>query len=109
MADASAAFAALSEQLELLVLWPFTSFGTFSSGGVSVGSIKLEIIETNATTPWSTAQDRHKFKGSPSGRRAPLMTPTSPTWMRGRALMQHRRCSSVRENRAERTCTSRTS
>ena len=55
MADASAAFAVLADQLALPVLWPFTSFGTFSSGGVSVGSIKLEVIEPGATAPWSTA------------------------------------------------------
>jgi hypothetical protein len=42
MSDASAAFAVLTERLKLPVLWPFTSFGAFSSGGVSVGSIKLE-------------------------------------------------------------------
>ena len=56
MTDASAAFAVLTEQLRLPVMWPFTSFGGFSSGGVSVGSIKLEVIETNPTTPWSSAQ-----------------------------------------------------
>jgi hypothetical protein len=41
MADAKAAFAVVAEQLQLPALWPFTSFGEFSSGGVSVGSIKL--------------------------------------------------------------------
>lgn len=63
MADASAAFAVLAEQLRLPVLWPFTSFGVFSSGGVSVGSIKLEIIEANSTAPWSTAQEPPQIQG----------------------------------------------
>lgn len=63
MADASAAFAVLAERLQLPVLWPFTSFGEFSSGGVSVGSIKLEIIEPNATAPWCTAQDPPQIQG----------------------------------------------
>lgn len=63
MADASAAFGILAEQLGLPVLWPLTSFGSFSSGGVSVGSIKLEIIETNAVTPWSTAQEPPQIQG----------------------------------------------
>jgi hypothetical protein len=63
MADASAAFAVLAEQLELPVLWPFTSFGVFSSGGVSVGSIKLEIIESNSTAPWSTASGQPRIQG----------------------------------------------
>lgn len=62
-ADASAAFAVLADQLELPVLWPFTAFGTFSSGGVSVGSIKLEIIEPNPAAPWSTAQDPPQIQG----------------------------------------------
>lgn len=62
-ADASTAFGMLAEQLSLPVLWPMTSFGTFSSGGVSVGSIKLEIIETNAVTPWSSAQDPPQIQG----------------------------------------------
>ena len=57
MADASAVFAVLTRQLQLPVLWPFTSFGAFSSGGVSVGNIKFEIIEASAVTPWSTAQE----------------------------------------------------
>lgn len=54
MTQASAAFAVLTEQLQLPVLWPYTFFGAFFSGGVSVGSIKLEIIEANPTAPWYT-------------------------------------------------------
>lgn len=63
MVDASAAFAVLAEQLELPVLWPFTAFGAFSSGGVSVGSIKLEVIETNEVAPFSSAQDPPQVQG----------------------------------------------
>jgi hypothetical protein len=63
MSEASAGFEALSEQSGLPVLWPFTSFGTFSSGGVSVGSIKLEVIEDNAVAPWSSAQDSPQIQG----------------------------------------------
>lgn len=63
MEDASAAFAVLADQLELPVLWPFASFGVFSSGGVSVGSIKLEIIEPNTAAPWSTAQVPPRIQG----------------------------------------------
>lgn len=36
MVGAAEVFPALSEQLELPVLWPFGSFGEFSSGGVSL-------------------------------------------------------------------------
>jgi hypothetical protein len=63
MRDASAAFAVLVEQLRLPPLWPFTSFGAFSSGGVSVGSIKLEIIEANAAAPWCLAHDPPQIQG----------------------------------------------
>lgn len=63
MVSASGAFAVLTEQLELPALWPFTSFGTFASGGVSVGSIKLEILEANPVTPWSSAQDPPQIQG----------------------------------------------
>lgn len=63
MPDASTAFAVLVEQLALPVLWPFTSFGMFSSGGVSVGSIKLEVIEPNDAAPWCTAQSPPQIQG----------------------------------------------
>jgi len=63
MVDAAAAFAALTEQLELPALWPFTSFGGFASGGVSVGSIKLEIIDSTTEVPFSTAQDPPEIQG----------------------------------------------
>jgi hypothetical protein len=70
MTDASAAFAVLTEHLRLPVLWPFTSFGSFSSGGVSVGSIKLEIIDANPEIPWSRAHHPPRIQGiafRPSG------------------------------------------
>ena len=63
MADASGAFAVLTGELDLPVMWPFTSFGDFASGGVSVGSIKLEVIEANATAPWCIAQDPPQIQG----------------------------------------------
>jgi hypothetical protein len=63
MPEADAAFDVLATELELPVLWPFTSFGMFSSGGVSVGSIKLEIIEANATAPWCTPHAPPQIQG----------------------------------------------
>jgi hypothetical protein len=63
MPDAEAAFEVLAMELELPILWPFTSFGTFSSGGVSVGSIKLEIIEANATAPWCRPHEPPQIQG----------------------------------------------
>lgn len=63
MRDASAAFAVLVGHRRLPPLWPFTSFGAFSSGGVSVGSIKLEVIEANAAAPWCLAQDPPQIQG----------------------------------------------
>jgi hypothetical protein len=63
MTDATAAFAALTEDLGLPVLWPFTSFGSFSSGGVSLGNIKLEVIDDNPDAPWSRAQQPPRVQG----------------------------------------------
>jgi hypothetical protein len=63
MADASGAFAVLTGELDLPVMWPFTSFGDFASGGVSVGSIKLEVIEANTTAPWCIAQGPPQIQG----------------------------------------------
>ncbi|EWT04352.1 hypothetical protein N864_14175, partial [Intrasporangium chromatireducens Q5-1] len=63
MTEASAAFDVLSTGLGLPILWPMTSFGSFSSGGVSLGSIKLEIIESNAVTPWCAAHHPPRIQG----------------------------------------------
>ena len=63
MTDAQDAFAILTDDLGLPAMWPFTSFGDFASGGVSLGSIKLEIIEANATAPWCLAQDPPQIQG----------------------------------------------
>jgi hypothetical protein len=61
--DASTVFAGLVEELRLPVLWPFTTFGSFASGGVSIGSIKLEVLESNDVSPWSLAQDPPQVQG----------------------------------------------
>lgn len=63
MTEASAAFDVLTSGLGLPTLWPMTSFGSFSSGGVSLGSIKLEIIESNAVTPWCAAHHPPRIQG----------------------------------------------
>ena len=63
MADAARAFAVLAGELGLPVLWPFTSCGGFASGGVSVGSIKLEVIGADATAPWCTPHDPPRIQG----------------------------------------------
>ena len=73
MLDASAGFASLTRDLSLPVMWPFTSFGGFASGGVSLGSIKLEVIDSTTEVPFSRAQDPPEIQASPSGRRAPSM------------------------------------
>ena len=63
MADAAQAVAVLADELRLPVMWPFTSFGGFASGGVSVGSIKLEVIQADATAPWCLAHDPPRIQG----------------------------------------------
>src|SRR5690349_4836985 len=70
MSEARDGFAVLTEQLDLPVMWPFTSFGGFASGGVSLGNIKLEIIEANPIAPWCTAHHPPRIQGvafRPSG------------------------------------------
>lgn len=63
MVPAPEAFAVLTEELRLPAMWPFTSFGSFSSGGVSVGNIKLEIIEANSAAPWCVPQSPPRVTG----------------------------------------------
>lgn len=63
MVGAAEAFGLLVDDLALPVLWPFRSFGGFASGGVSVGSIKLELLEATATAPFSTAHDPPEIQG----------------------------------------------
>ena len=39
-------FALLKETLQLPVAWPMTSYGGFASGGVAVGNMNLEVVES---------------------------------------------------------------
>jgi hypothetical protein len=45
-----------SDLTSVTVMWPFTSFGAIASGGVSLGNIKLEVVEANSTAPWCIPQ-----------------------------------------------------
>ncbi|WP_460937206.1 hypothetical protein [Phycicoccus ginsengisoli] len=63
MVGAEEAFEVLSADLGLPVLWPFTSFGAFASGGLSVGSTKLEVIGATDAAPWCTAQILPQIQG----------------------------------------------
>ena len=63
MVGAEEAFEVLSADLGLPVLWPFTSFGAFASGGLSVGSTKLEVIGATDAAPWCTAQIPPQIQG----------------------------------------------
>lgn len=53
-------FETLTVDLRLPVAWPFTSFGGFSSGGVALGNVNLEVI---AAPPNSTTQGTTRFSG----------------------------------------------
>lgn len=44
--NAADGFAFLSETLRLPVVWPFTDYGVFASGGVHLGNTNLEIIKS---------------------------------------------------------------
>lgn len=43
--DAAKLFTVLSDTFQLPVAWPFSTHGTFSSGGVSLGNVNLEVIQ----------------------------------------------------------------
>lgn len=47
--DAAKLFTVLSDTFQLPVAWPFSVHGTFSSGGVSLGNVNLEVIQGPAT------------------------------------------------------------
>ena len=45
--DPHRAFAYLTKQLELPVVWPFSDHGAFASGGVSLGNLNLEVVRAS--------------------------------------------------------------
>jgi hypothetical protein len=53
-------FDTLTGELRLPVAWPFTSYGAFTSGGVALGNVNLEIIAAPTTTP---GVDTTRFSG----------------------------------------------
>ena len=57
IAAPEAAFRWLTETLGLPVAWPFTEYGPFASGGVSLGSINLEILRSSEELPFLTARE----------------------------------------------------
>jgi hypothetical protein len=48
-------FALLSDVFELPVAWPMSSYGNFASGGIAVGNVNLEIMQSSASNPSSPA------------------------------------------------------
>lgn len=48
--DAKELFTLLSETFQLPVAWPMAEYGNFSSGGVAVGNVNLEIIKADQTS-----------------------------------------------------------
>lgn len=53
-------FEMLTGDLRLPVAWPFTTYGSFSSGGVALGNVNLEII---AAPPATTGEGTTRFSG----------------------------------------------
>jgi hypothetical protein len=45
--DPLRAFTYLTEQLELPVAWPLSDYGVFTSGGVSLGNLNLEVLSAS--------------------------------------------------------------
>lgn len=53
--DAATLFAVLTDTFQLPVAWPFSGHGNFSSGGVSLGNVNLEVLqETDPSAKGST-------------------------------------------------------
>ncbi|MEZ4702520.1 MAG: VOC family protein [Rhodothermales bacterium] len=49
--EARGLFAVLTDTLRLPVAWPMTDYGGFVSGGVAIGDVNLEIIQTEEGAP----------------------------------------------------------
>ncbi|MCI4669166.1 MAG: hypothetical protein MRZ79_13605 [Bacteroidia bacterium] len=47
--DAEYIYQILSQQLELPIVWEFQNWGSFASGGISLGNVVIEIIESDST------------------------------------------------------------
>lgn len=58
--EAKRLFSLLAETFELPVAWPMAQFGTFASGGVSLGNANLEVIQS---ANGSSAKPRTHFTG----------------------------------------------
>jgi hypothetical protein len=57
------AFRFLTETLGLPVAWPFTHYGAFASGGVVLGGINLEVLQTSEAYPFFTAARPARVQG----------------------------------------------
>ena len=68
--DAARAHAFLTQTLRLPVAWPYGDHGAFSSGGSVLGSINLEVVESNPSMRWLSATRPARVRGiafEPSG------------------------------------------
>jgi len=63
LAAPEATFGFLTETLGLPVAWPFTEYGPFASGGVSLGSINLEVVRSSDPLPCFVARDPARVQG----------------------------------------------
>src|SRR5262249_53919251 len=63
LAAPEATFGFLTETLGLPVAWPFTEYGPFASGGVSLGSIHLEVVRSSDPLPCFVARDPARVQG----------------------------------------------
>src|SRR5581483_6175780 len=63
LADAAGAHRWLTETLALPVAWPFTEYAAFASGGVVLGSINFEVLQSSPELPNFTARRPARVQG----------------------------------------------
>jgi hypothetical protein len=53
----------LVNDLRLPLVFPMTSRGSFTSGGITLGNLGVELIEDSCLMPWLSASSPHRIKG----------------------------------------------
>jgi hypothetical protein len=63
LADAERAFRFLSADIGLPVAWPYSSYGMFASGAVSLGNANLELLRSGDAAPWFRGEQPARVQG----------------------------------------------
>ncbi len=63
LSAAKTAYSVLTETLGLPIAWPYAAYGDFASGGVSLGSLNLEVLRHSDAGPASRAHSPARVQG----------------------------------------------